>query len=157
MILIQMHLLHDNEHVDVLVNPEPQFPKNKEDYSPIDSQLQESECLYLGSNTLLHFFESQKDCCRYPHALYAIPKKLKGKLSVPPQGRPMIGWGMQLAAGLDTFRLGVSGFAGLLVSSVVGVIWAATHKDVQGGSGIAQCLMYFVTFVVTMHGVSEVR
>ena len=154
---LQMHLLHDNEHVDVLANPEPQFPKNKEDYSPIDSQLEASECLYLGSNTLLHFFESQKDCCQYPHALYAIPKKLKGKLSVPPQGRPMIGWGMQLADGLDTFRLGVSGFAGLLVSSAVGVIWAATHTDVQGGSGIAQCLMYFVTFIVTVNGVSEVR
>jgi hypothetical protein len=153
----QVHLLHDNEHVDVLQSLEPQFPKNNEEYSPVDSQLRQSGALYFGPNTLLHFFEKEHDCCQYPHVLSSIPKKLKGKLSVPPKGRPMVGWGMQLVNGIDTFRLGLSGFAGLLVSSVAGIVWARVHQDVQGGSGIAQVLMYFVTFVVTMHRVSEVR
>ena len=152
-----MHLLHDNRHVDVFQSGEPQFPKNEEEYSPIDMQLIESENLYLGSNTLLHFFEKEHDCCQHPHALSSIPKKLRGKLAVPNGGRPMVGWGMQLVDGIDTFKLGLSGFAGLVASSVVGIVWAQLHRDVQGGSGIAQCLMYFVTFIVTMHGVAEVK
>ena len=158
-IFFQMYLLHDNEHVDVFQSVEPQFPKDEDEYSPVETQLQEAESLYLGSNTLLHFFEKEHDCCAYPHALFAIPKKLRGKLSVPERGRPMIGWGMRLVDGIDTFRLGLNGFAGLLASSMVGIIWARLHHDVQGGSGISQCLIlnirlslawYFVTFVVSV-------
>ena len=120
-------------------------------------QLLQPETSYLESNTLLHFFEKEHDCCQYPSALSAIPKKLKGELSVPERGRPRVGWGMQLVDGIDTFRLGLSGSAGLLASSMVGIVWARVHNDIQGGSGISQCLMYFVTFVVTMHGVAEIR
>ena len=152
-----MHLLHDNQHVDIFLSPEPQFPKDKEEYSPNEAQILQSERLFLGSNTLLHFFEKEHDCCQYPHALRSIPKKLKGKLSVLEGGGPIPGWGMQLVDGIDTFRLGLSGFAGLVASSVVGIVWARMHHDLQGGSGITQCLMYFVTFVITMHGVAEVR
>ena len=64
---------------------------------------------------------------------------------------------MHIVDGVDTFKLGLSGFAGLIASSVIGLVWAGVRQDIQGGSGIMQCLMYFVTFVVTMHGVSEVK
>lgn len=152
-----MHLLHDNQHVDVRETAEPQFPKDEVEYDPVEKLLLHTDTPYLESNTLLHFFEKEHDCCQYPSALDSIPKKLKGKLIVPERGRPLVGWGMQLVDGIDTFRLGMSGSAGLLVSSLIGIIWARLHHDVQGGSGISQCLMYFVTFVVTMHGVAEIR
>ena len=93
-----MHLLHDNQHVDIFQTTEPQFPTNEEEYSPVEfTQL---HSLYFGSNTLLHFFEKEHDCCQHPHALSSIPKKLRGKLAVPNGGRPMVGWGMQLVDGV---------------------------------------------------------
>ena len=152
-----MHLLHENQHVDVRECKEPYFPKEEDEYSSDERQLLQSKFAYLGSNTLLHFFEKEHDCSQYPSAPSRIPKKLKGKLSVPEGGCPAVGWGLQLVDGIDTFGLGMSGSAGLLVSSLVGIVWAALRNDVQGGSGIAQCLLYLVSFVVIMHGVSEIR
>lgn len=61
--------------------------------------------------------------------------------------------GNALVDGVDGFRIGILGIMGLVLSSLMGVLWAKLHgDDIQGGTGLTQCLMAFVTFLVTMHG-----
>jgi hypothetical protein len=113
--------------------------------------------MYIESNTLLHYFEKVHDCTQYPHLLRSIPKKLKGKLVVENEDGPAPGWGMMLVDGLDTLRIGLAGVVGLIISSLIGIVYAKLRGDIQGGSGITQCLMYIVTFVAALHGVVDAR
>jgi hypothetical protein len=47
--------------------------------------------------------------------------------------------------GLGFFLIG---FSGLMGCCLLGAIWSIVRNDVQGGTGIASCLMYFIGFAV---------
>ena len=67
------------------------------------------------------------------------------------------GFGMRLVDGVDWLMLGGTGFLALIICALVGVLWANRKGDVQGASGITQCLMAYVMFLVAMVGVSGIR
>lgn len=148
---VKFELLFDNEHVEI--RQRPGYPESKEHYQPCKDDF-DTDCLRpWGPNTLLHYFERRHKCLEHPRILARIPKKLKEKLAVSDDGKLLMGWGMQLIDGVDGFRIGILGIIGLVMSSLVGVLWAKLHgNDIQGGTGLTQCLMAFVTFLVTMHG-----
>ena len=156
---VQFQLLHDNKHVDIIEDPNCRFPTDVFEYSPVEQLLLSGQSLYVGPNTLLHYYEKPHDCCADLDLLGRIPKKLKGRLQRDPQSSsgPVPGWGMQLVDGIDYKRLGLSGFIGLLMCAATGVVWTSTQTDVQGGMAIAQCMMMVVTYIVTLRGISEDR
>jgi hypothetical protein len=44
----------------------------------------------------------------------------------------------------------MAGLSGLRICYLLGSIWSAVRNDVQGGAGIASCLMYFVGFAAAI-------
>ncbi|EXJ89913.1 hypothetical protein A1O3_02980 [Capronia epimyces CBS 606.96] len=148
---VKFELLFDNEHVEI--RKAPDFPLDPEHYQPCKAEFERDDFCPWGPNTLLHFFERRHRCSHHPNILARIPRKLKEKLAVSDHSQPGIGWGMQLVCDVDRFRVGIMGVVGLVVSSVMGILWAKLHgNDVQGGTGLAQCLMMFVPFFVALRG-----
>ncbi|KIX07800.1 uncharacterized protein Z518_02454 [Rhinocladiella mackenziei CBS 650.93] len=149
---VKFELLFDNKHVEIRKTPD--FPEDNQHYQPSKGDFEREEFCPWGPNLLLHFFERRHECPQHPKILARIPRKLKEKLVVTDTSGVLMGWGMQLDDGLDGLRVGIMGIIGLMLSSVFGILWAKLHgNDVQGGTGLTQCLMAFVTFLVTMHGI----
>jgi hypothetical protein len=148
---VKFELLFDNEHA--VIRQTPGYPEVKGHYLPCKADLEIESFGPWPPNTLLHYFERRHKCTEHPRILARIPKKLKQKLQLPDDDKTVTGWGMQLVDGVDGFRIGIQGSIGLILSSLVGVLWAKLHgNDVQGGTGLVQCMMAIVTFFVTMHG-----
>ena len=149
---IKFVLLWDNKHVEVRLCPD--LPRDKDQYQPCEQDFDEKhDILPWGSNLLLHFYEKRHECSQHPRVLPLIPRKLRGSLVVENGFAPKAGWGMQLTHGIDTFRVGILGMVGLVLSSFFGILWAKLHaNDIQGGTGLTQCLMVFVSFLVTLLG-----
>jgi hypothetical protein len=148
---VKFELLFDNTHVEV--RQTPGYPEDEQEYRPCKADFEKDSMLPWGSNTLLHFLEQRHQCVEYPQILRRIPVKLKERLATKSDGSALLGWGMHLVDGVDTLRIGILGIYGLIVSSLLGVLWAKLHSnDIQGGTGLTQCLMAFVTFLITMHG-----
>ena len=93
---VQFQLLHDNMHVDVVEDPKHRFPTDVLEYSPVKQLLLGQRSLYVGPNTLLHYYEKPHDCYTDLEILPRIPKRLKGQLKRGPEwsSGPVPGWGM---------------------------------------------------------------
>ena len=150
---VKLALYFDNKYVQI--DNIGDLPKDKEQYNPCKDDFDGSPGLcFWAPNALLHYYEKRHAFWEHPTILPSIPRKLKGKLFVSADCASKEGWGMQLLDGIDSLRVGLIGVTGLLLSSFLGILWAKLHgNDVQGGTGLTQCLTGFVTFLVTMHGV----
>ena len=58
-----------------------------------------------------------------------------------------VGWGICFDEGLNWFMVLVLGSTGLLLSMVFGLLWTCLRDDMQGGFGVAACMM--MTFMYT--------
>lgn len=142
----QFDLLFDG-HVDVATET-PSYP-------PYDRAAEYQPCADAAasfrawqSSTMLHYYNKTHPPCQYPHILLRIPRKLNAELRVDGAGQPSTGWGIHLVEGMHVGMFLLAGFLGLMLCSVCGVVWSKLRNDVQGGTGITSCLMYFVTFFV---------
>jgi hypothetical protein len=134
----------------VHITKTPDWPPDsrKSEYSPCQSDFAKPEFQPFESNLMVHYYRKTHSACCYPQILKRIPRKLNGKLKLSSDGDPQTGWGIHLSQGLHKGRFLLIGFSGLIGCCLLGAIWSIVRNDVQGGTGIASCLMYFIGFAV---------
>lgn len=100
----------------------------------------------IGPNLLAHFFDHPDHADVIPVIWNRIPRKLHAELTACPRRGSSIGWGLQLAEGLDWFLFFVLGCAGFLVCLVIAVVWSLLLGDIQTGFSIGGFLLAFLVF-----------
>ncbi|KAL9629934.1 MAG: hypothetical protein Q9164_006654 [Protoblastenia rupestris] len=122
----------------------PEAKKDEYRYKPIPAEIIPP----VGENHLMHLYEHPDHAEETGLCLDRMPKKLRRRLSVCPQRGTSLGWGVHFVEGLHWTKLYALGLTGLLLGVLFGVLWAKLRDDVQGGFGIAACIMLGFTFTV---------
>ncbi|KAL8952700.1 MAG: hypothetical protein Q9222_001399 [Ikaeria aurantiellina] len=137
--------MYRSELVDVYKYDDmpPEEKKDEYRFSPTPADLIPP----IGPNHMMHLFEHPDHAETDGVCLDKIPKKLRDRLQSCPAKGIGLGWAIYFVEGLDWFMIWLLGFAGLLLSLVLGIAWAIRRDDVQGGFGITACMM--VGFVFT--------
>lgn len=103
----------------------------------------------IGSNYLMHRFESPGACHDGTYCLTRIPKRKQGK---PKDGAPDngIAWGLHFEETLSYAR--VAGFAilSLIVSTGGGALWYLWQKDVKSSVTVSAYLLAFEASLLTL-------
>lgn len=120
----------------------PETYKDEYRYRPIPAEVIPP----IGENHFMHLYDHPEDAEDTAICLDKVPKKLRERLAVCPQRGTGLGWGIHFVEGLHWTKLWILGFIGLLVSVGFGIAWACVRNDVQGGFGIAACMMVGLTF-----------
>lgn len=120
----------------------PETHKDEYRYRPIPAEVIPP----IGENHLMHLYDYPEDAEDTAICLDKVPKKLRERLGVCPQRGTGLGWGIHFVEGLHWIKLWILGFIGLLMSIAFGIAWACVRTDVQGGFGIAACMMVGLTF-----------
>lgn len=136
--------VYKSELVDIRkINDIPPEAKNDEyRYRPLPAEVVPP----VGENHMMHLYEHPEDADDTAVCLDKIPKNFQERLLVSPQKVTGLGWGIHFVEGLHWMKLWILGLTGLLASVVFGVLWSTLKNDVQGGFGIAACLMVGLTF-----------
>ncbi|KAL9634823.1 MAG: hypothetical protein Q9164_003854 [Protoblastenia rupestris] len=122
----------------------PEAKKDEYRYRPIPAEIIPP----VGENHLMHLYEHPDHAEETGLCLDRMPKKLRQRLSVCPRRGTSLGWGVHFVEGLHWTKLYALGLTGLLLGVLFGVLWAKLRDDVQGGFGIAACIMLGFTFTV---------
>jgi hypothetical protein len=96
----------------------------------------------IGKNRMRHLYD-------YPdHAddvlldcFSVVPRKLRERLAVVPGKSRSEGWGICFIEGVSWPRVCALGLAGVLASTIFGVVWTVVQKDIQGGFGVASYML----------------
>ena len=102
----------------------------------------------VGRNHMMHLYEHPDHAEDLGICLDRIPKKLKEPLAICPNRGTGVGWGVHFSEGLNWLLLYILGLIGLGLGILFGVLWAKFKNDVQGGFGIAACIMLGFTFTI---------
>ena len=135
--------------VDIRTTPHIPEESRKEEYSyhPMPADFIPP----IGENHLMHLYTYPEEAEQTGICLRKIPKKIEGLawLSTHPQGSK-VGWGLQLVEGLDWTNLWILGIMGFLASIMFGIAWALVRNDIQGGFGVAACMLVGLSFTTGM-------
>lgn len=102
----------------------------------------------VGRNHMMHLYEHPDHAEDLGICLDRIPKKMKERLVICPNRGTGVGCGVHFSEGLNWLLLYILGLLGLSLGILFGVLWAKFKNDVQGGFGIAACIMLGFTFTV---------
>ncbi|KAL7626544.1 hypothetical protein AAE478_003316 [Parahypoxylon ruwenzoriense] len=136
--------MFESQLVDIQLKPSIPPEDHRQDYA--FELLNADTFPPIGPNLLMHYFEHPDHADVIPVLFRRIPKKLRNKLSACPIKRSSIGWGLQLAEGVDPFLLFCYGCAAFAVALTVAIIWSTLRDDVQGGFAIAGFVLAFFMF-----------
>ena len=100
----------------------------------------------VGENLLMHYYHHPHDADDALVWFDRIPKKLNKRVQIDGNTRTELGWGVHFVEGLDWMKLWMLGLVGLLLSALVGVLWAVFVQSIQSGFAISACLMMMMTF-----------
>jgi hypothetical protein len=100
----------------------------------------------IGPNFLTHLFEHPEHADVVPTIWNRIPRKLRAELTACPTRGSSLGWGLQLAEGMEWFFFFVLGCGGFVACLLVAVVWSVARDDVQGGFSIGGFLLAFLVF-----------
>jgi hypothetical protein len=117
----------------------PDTQKDNYVYKPLPD---EHEPPPIGKNRMRHLYD-------YPdHAddvlldcFSVVPRKLRERLSVCSGKGRSEGWGICFIEGVSWPRVCALGLAGVLASTIFGVVWTVVQKDIQGGFGVASYML----------------
>ncbi|KAL8984667.1 MAG: hypothetical protein Q9205_001429 [Flavoplaca limonia] len=121
----------------------PESKKHEYRYNPIPAETIPP----IGSNHMMHLYDHPEHAEVEATCVDKIPKKLREKLRLYSNQGTRLGWGICFDEGLNWFMVWVLGSIGLLLSMVFGLLWTCLRDDMQGGFGVAACMM--MTFVFT--------
>ena len=65
-----------------------------------------------------------------------------------PRKGSSIGWGLQFVEGISKGRVFCFGLICSIISTIIGVVWAAKKDDVQGGFALAAYIMMIFVFAL---------
>ena len=102
----------------------------------------------IGKNHMMHLYEHPDHAEDLGICLDKMPKKMKERLAICPNRGTGVGWGVHFFEGLNWLLLYMLGLLGLSLGILFGVLWANFKNDVQGGFGIAACIMLGFSFTV---------
>ena len=129
-----------------IVDIPPETHKDEYRYRPIPAEFIPP----IGENHLMRLYHHPEDAEDTATCLDKVPKKLRERLGGCPQRGTGVGWGIYFVEGIHWTKLWMLGFLGLLVSIAFGIAWACMRDDVQGGVGIAACMMVGLTFTTSI-------
>ena len=102
----------------------------------------------VGRKHMMHLYEHPDHAEDIGICLDKISKKMKERLAICPNRGTGVGWGVHFSEGLNWLLLYILGLLGLSLGILFGVLWAKFKNDVQGGFGIAACIMLGFSFTV---------
>lgn len=121
----------------------PESKKHEYRYNPIPAETIPP----IGSNHMMHLYDHPEHAEVEATCVDKIPKKLRERLRLCSNQGTRLGWGICFDEGLNWFMVWLLGSIGLLLSMVFGLLWTCLKDDMQGGFGVAACMM--MTFVFT--------
>jgi hypothetical protein len=139
--------LHRKSLVDIRKRDDiPPADRSKEyRYQPVPAEVIPP----VGKNFLMHIYNHPEDADQETVCLTRFPKRIKERLQLGEADVP-IGWGIEFVEGIHWNKVWCFGFAIVILSLSMGIVWSYTRKDVQGGFGIAGFMMAFLMFTVGM-------
>ncbi|KAF7507687.1 hypothetical protein GJ744_010240 [Endocarpon pusillum] len=139
--------LHRKSIVDIRKRDDipPEDRKDEYQYRPIPAEVIPP----VGRNYLMHIYHHPEDADSETVCLTRFPKRVKERLKLGGTDVP-VGWGIEFVEGVHWNKVWCFGFAIVLISLVMGIVWSCVKRDVQSGFGIAGFMMAFLTFMVGM-------
>ncbi|KAL8853324.1 MAG: hypothetical protein Q9221_001800 [Calogaya cf. arnoldii] len=134
--------LADIHKTDEIIPPESR--KHEYRYNPIPAEIIPP----IGPNHMMHLYHHPEDAEVEATCMDKIPKKLREKLRLCPNQGTRLGWGIYFVEGLNWLMIWILGSTGLVLSILFGVIWTLLKDDMQGGFGVAACMMMSFGFTV---------
>ncbi|ERF73923.1 hypothetical protein EPUS_05346 [Endocarpon pusillum Z07020] len=137
--------LHRKSIVDIRKRDDipPEDRRDEYQYRPIPAKVIPP----VGRNYLMHIYHHPEDADSETVCLSRFPKRVRDRLELAGTDVP-VGWGIEFVEGVHWNKVWFFGFAIVLVSLIMGVVWSSLKRDVQGGFGIAGFMMAFLTFMV---------
>jgi hypothetical protein len=115
----------------------PEAQKNNYLYSPMPAEFEPP----IGKNQMRHLYDHPDHADDLPVCYSRVPRKLRERLSAAPGLGRSEGWGICFIEGVSWPRVCALGLAGVLASTVFGVVWTVVQQDIQGGFGVASCML----------------
>lgn len=96
----------------------------------------------VGTNRMRHLYDYPEHADEYLLDCFSrVPRKLRERLSVAPGKGRDEGWGICFIEGVSWPRVCALGLAGVLASTVFGIVWTVVRDDIQGGFGVASYML----------------
>jgi hypothetical protein len=115
----------------------PEAQKDNYLYRPMPAEFEPP----IGKNQMRHLYDHPDHADDLPVCYSRVPRKLRERLSAAPGIGRSDGWGICFIEGVSWPRVCALGLAGVLASTIFGVVWTVVQKDIQGGFGVASYML----------------
>jgi hypothetical protein len=115
----------------------PEAQKDNYLYRPMPAEFEPP----IGKNQMRHLYDHPDHADDLPVCYSRVPRKLRERLAAAPGLGRSEGWGICFIEGVSWPRVCALGLAGVLASTIFGVVWTVVQKDIQGGFGVASYML----------------
>lgn len=115
----------------------PETQKDHYLYRPMPAEFEPP----IGKNQMRHLYDHPDHADDLPVCFSRVPRKLRERLSAAPGIGRSEGWGICFIEGVSWPRVCALGLAGVLGSTVFGVVYTVVQDDIQGGFGVASYML----------------
>ena len=115
----------------------PEARKDNYLYRPMPAEFEPP----IGKNQMRHLYDHPDHADDLPVCYSRVPRKLRERLSAAPGIGMSEGWGICFIEGVSWPRVCALGLAGVLASTLFGVVWTVVQDDIQGGFGVASYML----------------
>ena len=115
----------------------PETQKDQYLYRPMPAEYEPP----IGKNQMRHLYDHPEHADDLPVGFSRVPRKLRERLALSPGLGRCEGWGICFVEGVSWPRVCLLGLAGVVASTLFGVVWTVVRGDVQGGFGVASYML----------------
>jgi len=115
----------------------PEAQKDNYLYRPMPAEFEPP----IGKNQMRHLYDHPDHADDLPVCYSRVPRKLRERLAAAPGIGMSEGWGICFIEGVSWPRVCALGLAGVLASTLFGVVWTVVQDDIQGGFGVASYML----------------
>jgi hypothetical protein len=115
----------------------PEAQKDNYLYRPMPAEFEPP----IGKNQMRHLYDHPDHADDLPVCYSRVPRKLRERLFAAPGIGRSDGWGICFIEGVSWPRVCALGLAGVLASTIFGVVWTLVQEDIQGGFGVASYML----------------
>jgi len=115
----------------------PEAQKDNYLYRPMPAEFEPP----IGKNQMRHLYDYPDHADDLPVCYSRVPRKLRERLCAAPGIGRNDGWGICFIEGVSWPRVCALGLAGVLASTMFGIVWTVVKDDIQGGFGVASYML----------------